>query len=255
MDALSDVLRLMRLTGAVFMDAEFTAPWCIGEPSGVEVCVEHMPNAQHVVIYHLVTEGECQVGFEGEAPRCALSGDLVIIPGGEKHSLGSDLSRPRADGARLVVARGPDEAPQVRHGGGGAVTRLVCGYLACDSALFDAILAPLPRGSSTGAGAQWLHSSIRSASPSPRRSARAGTVLAKHDSCSWRRYAAISRNRLLRARQWLAGLPTGRRQVARARARAGACMDRGRAATASELSRSGAREQFTDLVGTPPCNT
>ena len=47
MDALSDVLRIVRLTGAVFMDAEFTAPWCVGEPSGVEVCIEHLPHAQH----------------------------------------------------------------------------------------------------------------------------------------------------------------------------------------------------------------
>src|SRR5262245_59734189 len=128
MDALSDVLRLVRLTGAVFLDGEFTDPWCIGEPSGVEVCIEHMPQAQHVVIYHLVTEGELQVGLEGETPRFARAGDLVVIPGGEKHALGSDMSRPRADGARLVVQRAPDEVPLVRYGGGGAVTKLVCGY-------------------------------------------------------------------------------------------------------------------------------
>src|SRR5262249_57289362 len=67
MDALSDVLRIVRLTGAVFMDAEFTDPWCIGEPSGVEVCIEHMPGAQHVVIYHLVTEGRCDVAVPRRA--------------------------------------------------------------------------------------------------------------------------------------------------------------------------------------------
>jgi len=57
LDALSDLLRIVRLTGAVFMDAEFTEPWCIGEPAGVEMCAGDMPDAQHVVIYHLVTEG------------------------------------------------------------------------------------------------------------------------------------------------------------------------------------------------------
>src|SRR5262249_23753476 len=125
MDALSDVLRLVRLTGAVFMDAEFTAPWCLGEPSGVEVCVDHMPQAQHVVIYHLVSEGRCHVTLDGTAHETAETGDLIIIPGGDQHSLGSDLSRPRADGTRLVVQRGPDEVPQVRYGGGGEVTRMV----------------------------------------------------------------------------------------------------------------------------------
>lgn len=29
MDALSDVLRFVRLTGGVFLEAEFTAPWCV----------------------------------------------------------------------------------------------------------------------------------------------------------------------------------------------------------------------------------
>jgi len=29
MDALSDVLKFLRLEGAVYLNAEFTAPWCI----------------------------------------------------------------------------------------------------------------------------------------------------------------------------------------------------------------------------------
>ena len=178
------MLRAVRLTGAVFLDAEFTAPWCIGEPSGVEVCVEHMPGAQHVVIYHLVTEGTCEIATPGEAPRPAQAGDLIIIPGGEAHALGSDLSRPRVDGAPLVVQRSPDEAPQVRYGGGGAPTRMVCGYLACESALFDTVLAALPRlmivpMRDTPSG-QWLMSSIRfSLAECSAPKAGAGTVLAK----------------------------------------------------------------------------
>src|SRR5262249_56898603 len=102
MDALSDVLRLVRLTGAVFLDGEFTAPWCIGEPAGVEFCVEHMPQAQHVVIYHLVTEGRCEVALADSAPLAAGEGDLIIIPSGQAHSLGSDLSGPKSSGARVV---------------------------------------------------------------------------------------------------------------------------------------------------------
>ena len=178
------MLRAVRLTGAVFLDAEFTAPWCIGEPSGVEVCVAHMPHAQHVVIYHLITDGTCDIAMTGEAPRSAQAGDLIIIPTGEVHALGSDLSRPRADGARLVVQRSPDEAPQVRHGGGGAVTRMVCGYLACESAMFDTVLAALPRlmivPMRDTASGQWLMSSIQfSLAECAAPKAGAGTVLAK----------------------------------------------------------------------------
>jgi hypothetical protein len=165
LDALSDVLRVVRLNGAVFLDAEFTAPWCVGEPSGPEVLIQELPRAQHVVIYHMVTEGNLAVSIPGEPARYAEAGDLIVIPSGEAHSLGSDLSLPRVPGQRLTVERGPDEVGQLRHGGGGEVTRLVCGYLACDSSLFNSVLAPLPRimivNMREGASAQWLTSSLR----------------------------------------------------------------------------------------------
>jgi NCAIR mutase (PurE)-related protein len=94
LDALSDVLRLVRLTGAVFLDAEFTAQWCIDAPAGIAVCTRHMPQAQHVVTYHLVTAGTCEVMFAGEAPYVARAHDLIVIPGGDAHRLGSDLAVP-----------------------------------------------------------------------------------------------------------------------------------------------------------------
>ena len=260
MDALSDVLRLVRLTGAVFLDAEFSAPWCIGEPSGVEVCLEQMPLAQHVIIYHLVTEGTCQVALAGEAPRSAGSGDLVVIPGGEKHALGSDLSQPRADGARLVVQRAPDEVPQVRHGGGGAVTKMVCGYLACDSALFKTMLAPLPRimivNMRDGPGAQWLTSSIRfSLAESSAQRAGAGTVLAKLSELMF--VEAIRRHiESLPADQtgWLAGLRDRfvGKSLALMHARPARPWTVDELSGMVGLSRSALAERFTGLVGTPP---
>jgi AraC-like DNA-binding protein len=260
MDALSDVLRLVRLTGAVFLDAEFTAPWCVGEPSGVEVCVEHMPRAQHVVIYHLVTEGECQVTLDGEAPRPVRAGDLIVIPGGQKHALGSDLSRPRADAARLVIQRAPDEVPQVRYGGGGAVTKLVCGYLGCESALFDAVLAPLPRimvvDMRDGPGAQWLTSSIRfSLAESASQRAGAGTVLAKLSELMFveairRHIESLPPDQ----RGWLAGLRdrfTGK-ALALMHARPAHPWTVEELAGHVGLSRSALAERFTGLVGAPP---
>jgi AraC-like DNA-binding protein len=260
MDALSDVLRLVRLTGAVFLNAEFTVPWCIGAPSGVELCVERMPRAQHVVIYHLVTEGGCEVALDGEPPRCARAGDLLIIPGGEKHDLGSDLSPPRADSVRLVVQRGPDEVPRVRHGGGGAVTKMVCGYLACDSSLFDTILAALPRmiivSMRDGPGAQWLASSIQfslAESAAPR--AGAGTILAKLSELMF--VEAIRRHiESLPPEQtgWLAGLRDRfvGKSLALMHSNPAHAWTVDELAGAVGLSRSALAERFTGLVGQPP---
>jgi AraC-like DNA-binding protein len=260
LDALSDVLRIVRLTGAVFMDAEFTAPWCIGEPSGVEVCIEHLPHAQHVVIYHLVTEGGCEASVPNGPEVSARAGDLIIIPGGEAHSLGSDLSRRPVPGGPLVVKRGPDEVPQVRHGGGGAVTRMVCGYLACESSLFDTVLAALPRvmllNMREGPGAQWLTSSIRfSIAESAAQRAGAGTVLAKLSELMF--VEAIRRHtESLPPEQtgWLAGLRDRfvGKTLALIHSKPAHAWTVEELAGSVGLSRSALAERFTSLVGQPP---
>jgi len=260
LDALSDVLRLVRLTGAVFLDAEFTAPWCIGEAVGVEVCVDHMPQAQHVVIYHLVTHGSCDVALAGEAPQAAKALDLIVIPGGDAHSLGSDLSDPRSDGKRLVIQRTPHEACMLRYGGGGAVTRLVCGYLACESALFRTILAALPRlmiiDLHDDPGGQWLAASLQfSLAESGAPKAGAGAVLAKLSELMF--VEAIRRHidGLPTEQQgWLAGLRD--RFVGKALALMHA--NPARAWTVDDLagsvglSRSALADRFTALLGQPP---
>jgi AraC-like DNA-binding protein len=260
LDALSDVLRVVRLNAAVFLDAELTAPWCVGEPSGVEVCIEQMPRAQHVVIYHMVTEGSVHIGIPGHEPRFAEAGDLIVIPSGEPHALGSDLSLPQAPGQRLIVDRGPDEVGQVRHGGGGAVTRMICGYLACDSSLFSAVLAPLPRvmivNMREAASAQWLASSLRfSIAESAAQRAGAGTVLAKLSELMFvealRRYIES-----LPAEQtgWLAGLRDRfvGKTLALIHAKPAHAWTVEELAGEVGLSRSALGERFTNLVGQPP---
>ena len=259
-DALSDVLRIVRLTGAVFMDAEFTEPWCIGEPSGVDVCIEQLPNAQHVVIYHLVTEGRCEASVPGAPAVSARGGDLIVIPGGEAHSLGSDLARTAVPGGRLVVQRSPDEVPQVRYGGGGEVTRMVCGYLACDSSLFDTVLRALPRvmlvNMREGPGAQWLASSIRfSITESAGQRAGAATMLAKLSELMFveaiRRYIES-----LPAEQtgWLAGLRDRfvGKTLALIHSKPAHPWTVEELAGAVGLSRSALADRFTALVGQPP---
>jgi len=260
LDALSDVLRLVRLTGAVFLDAEFTAPWCISAPSGVAVCTQHMPHAQHVVTYHLLTEGNCDVLFAGDAPQPAQAGDLIVIPGGEPHLIGCDLAAPRADLARLVARDDRDDVPRVTHGGGGAVTRMVCGYLACDSFLFRTILAALPRmmiiDMRDGARGQWLTSSLQfSLAEFSAPKAGASTVLAKLSELMFveaiRRHAeSVPPDQ----QGWLAGLRD--RYVGKALAlmhsRPAHPWTVDELANDVGLSRSALGERFAAVIGQPP---
>jgi AraC-like DNA-binding protein len=164
MDALSQTLRVVRLVGAIFINARFTAPWCYQSPSADTAAPFLEPGAERVVIFHLITEGECYVEL-GDDPALLLNpGDVVIFPQGHAHRMSSRPGLTPASGARLdeVLARRPR---QLSYGGGGAVTRLVCGYLACDTRLAGMLLAGLPpvvrvnvRGSNAGI---WLESSVR----------------------------------------------------------------------------------------------
>jgi AraC-like DNA-binding protein len=98
-------------------------------------------------------------------PLRLVAGDAVMFPQGDAHRMASEPGLPPAQGgANLasILARRPR---QLAYGGGGATTRLVCGYLACDARLARMLLAGLPsvlrvnvRGSNAGL---WLESSVR----------------------------------------------------------------------------------------------
>ena len=183
MDALSETLRVVRLIGAIFINGRFTAPWCYQSPHADSAAPFLEPDAERVVIFHLITEGDCYVELDGQTPVRLTAGDAVIFPQGHAHRMTSEPGLAAASGARLdvVLARRPR---QLAYGGGGAVTRLVCGYLASDARLARMLLAGLPplvkvnvRGSNAGA---WLEASLRYAL-SEARSPRPGGagVLAK----------------------------------------------------------------------------
>lgn len=164
MDALSQTLSVVRLVGAIFINAKFTAPWCYQSPSAVAAAPLLEPGAERVVIFHMITEGECYVEIGDEPPVRLTAGDVVVFPQGHAHRMCSQPGVSPATGARLdeVLSRRPR---QLIYGGGGPATRLVCGYLACDRRLAGMLLAGLPvllrvnvRGSSAG---MWLEASVR----------------------------------------------------------------------------------------------
>ena len=164
MDALSQTLRVVHLVGAIFINAKFTAPWCYRSQRADSVASLLEPGAERVVIFHLITEGECYVEMDGQPPLRLIAGDAVIFPQGDAHLMNSQPGLPPAKGSRLdvVLARRPR---LLTFGGRGATTRLLCGYLACEAKLAKMLLAGLPpivrvnvRGSNAGA---WLESSVR----------------------------------------------------------------------------------------------
>jgi len=211
MDALSETLRVVRLIGAIFINGRFTAPWCYQSPHADYAAPMLEPGAERVIIFHMITEGECFVEMVGQSPVHLVAGDAVIFPQGDAHRMTSTPGIPAATGAKLdvVLAKRPR---QLVYGGGGAVTRLVCGYLACDARLARMLLAGLPavvkvnvRGSDAGA---WLESSLRYAL-SEARSPRPGGmgVLAKLSEVLFIEFLRIYMNQQIpSAKGWLAGV-------------------------------------------------
>ena len=83
MDALSDVLRVVRLKGGVFLHAEFSAPWCILSQVAPEDCGAAVEGAEHLVLYHYVVEGRGPaVVLRPAEPRPVRGSDRRI--GGER---------------------------------------------------------------------------------------------------------------------------------------------------------------------------
>jgi AraC-like DNA-binding protein len=148
-DVLSEVLRAVRLTGAVFFDVEARAPWVATTPAAVKIAASVMPEAEHVIMFHAVTSGWCWAELEdGSVPPVRLAaGDIVVVPMGEQHVLCSTPGL-RAEANLNMYFRPTDRQLPFQispPGGDGERTRFACGYLGCDARPFNPVLQALPR--------------------------------------------------------------------------------------------------------------
>jgi len=160
MDVVSEVLRVVKLEGALFFNAEFSAPWCLMNSGLKGLSTVLTPTPGHLIIYHFLTEGRAYTQLL-EGKRVELTaGDIVVYPHGDPHLLGNGRAKP-VDSIK-TFSPGLD---LVQFGGGGEVTKFVCGYLACDPRLSEVFLAGLPPVFKVhlvkDASDQWLENSIR----------------------------------------------------------------------------------------------
>lgn len=148
MDVLSDVLRAVRLTGAIYFDIDAGAPWVGESPPTDAIAAAIMPEAQHIISFHAVVSGGCwaNVGDATSPPIRLEAGDVVLFPRGSSNVMSSSPGD-RGQPNMAMYYRPVDEyLPfKVIHGGeGDERTRFICGYLGCDSRPFNPLLASLP---------------------------------------------------------------------------------------------------------------
>jgi AraC-like DNA-binding protein len=262
MDALSDVLRVVNLTGGVFLHAEFFAPWCIAARVAPEHCAPALGSASHLIIYHYVVEGHLHIRVEGEDGEGIVigAGEVVLLPRNDLHLMGSDLSLTPVAGSDIIHPPKDGGLFSIHHGGDGQRTRIVCGFLGCASAEGNPVLTTLPAllklNVEQGGAAEWIRSTFKYAAEEVS-AGRPGseTVLTKLSELlfveSVRRYAEALPDGQT---GWLAGL----REPHVARALALLHRDITRRWTVDDLcrevglSRSALADRFIRLIGVPP---
>jgi len=143
-DVLSDLLRVVRLAGASLFRAEFRQPWCVQTAGAAHLARAIGLVNRCVVPFHVVMDGRCRISI-GDDRAELEAGDVVIITHGDTHTLGSgDALPPRSLGGILPPPPWTG-LPEVNHGGSGPAIHLFCGFLHCDAAAFEPLLASLPR--------------------------------------------------------------------------------------------------------------
>lgn len=200
MDVLSEVLKAVTLEGAVFYNAEFSAPWGFRTPSS-QVLAPHVSAAdKHVIVFHLVTDGRGSARLQDGPPISLEAGDIVVFPHGDPHVMENGDPKQRASALRQEIQARRDRRARrardsgrlhdaarartsrrnvarnlqrvlghglqlARGGGGGEVTRFVCGYMTCEPRLSRMVLSGLPPlfkvNIRDDAAGRWIESSIR----------------------------------------------------------------------------------------------
>jgi hypothetical protein len=149
-DPLSDVLRTVKLTGALFFLLDVSSPWAVEVPRASVFAPVILPGAQHVISYHVVAQGSGWVSRATDPPVRFAVGDVLVFPHGDRYAMLSapdqHLEHSVEDALDFFGAMAAGKLPfVVSEGGGGAVrAQFVCGFLGCDARPFNALLAALP---------------------------------------------------------------------------------------------------------------
>jgi AraC-like DNA-binding protein len=157
-DTLSDLLRSVRLRGAVYFYVSLRDRWSAEASTAQEIAAAVMPGCEHAMEYHMVAKGEGWAAVSGLPPVRLAAGDIVMFPQGDRHVISSAPGlEPNRREPEWVFARRNDPKPlpvSIRHGVVDdraslpfeeADAVLVCGFLGCDLKPFNPLIVALPR--------------------------------------------------------------------------------------------------------------
>jgi AraC-like DNA-binding protein len=272
-DTLSDVLRAVRLRGALFYYIDGSAPWAAEAPPAQEIIPGIMPGAEHLIEFHAVVAGSCWGGITGETPVHLQEGDVILFPQGDAHVMSSapGLRQPGA-GKEVYFAPRPPQLPYAidmcgaegttarLDGGGSERATIVCGFLGLDTRPFNPLLSALPRVIHVSAAAlgpdSWVGPFLKAAVVESNRRRPGGEAVLER--MSEMLFVEVLRRYLdtlpVGQTGWLAGMrdPGVGRVLALLHEKPEAPWTLERLADDAAMSRSTLHERFAHFIGRPP---
>ena len=131
-DPLGEALHSLRMSGAFYCRSEFTEPWGLT-----------LPPLPGYLWFHVVTSGRVSVDLGGELTTLD-SGDVALVTQGAGHRLCSDFGAPAPGILELPRDEISERYEVLHHGGGGALTRMMCGAVRFDHPAASNLVALLP---------------------------------------------------------------------------------------------------------------
>jgi AraC-like DNA-binding protein len=143
-EPLTEALERLRLEGAIFLRAEYTERWALGDQGGPLFAAMMHPGAQRLILFHVVASGRCFVSCADGERYWANAGEVIVLPYGDVFLMGG--VEPVEPVSIMSVVPPPPwtEMPIVRFGEGGPRTDVVCGCLYSKDLLFDPALKAFP---------------------------------------------------------------------------------------------------------------
>ncbi|WP_068273150.1 AraC family transcriptional regulator [Aldersonia kunmingensis] len=161
---LRETLANLRVSGSIFLRAEYTDPWAYRSVDGPTTAAMLMPSAERLVLFHLVASGRCWISLPAGEKHWAEAGDVIVIPYGDQHLMGGESVSDIVDLRTFLTPPPWSEMPVLRHGSGGARTDVICGYLHSEDLLLDPRMRAFPDifvvHPPAGPAAQWVSASI-----------------------------------------------------------------------------------------------
>jgi AraC-like DNA-binding protein len=272
-DTLSDLLRAVRLHGAVFYYIEGAAPWVAEAPPAREIIPAIMPGVEHMIEFHGIVKGSCWAAIAGESPVRLEAGDVILFPQGDPHVISSapGMRAPAVDTTFFFSPR-PTQLPYALSmkeaevttarldGGGRDRATVVCGFLGLDARPFNPLLAALPRvlripGSTLGADS-WVTGFLRAVVTESNARRPGGEAVLER--MSEMLFVEVLRRHVdsLPPEQtgWLAGLrdPAVGRALSLIHEKSGEAWTLESLSEEAGLSRSSLHERFVHFIGQPP---